>query len=156
MDAYLLIITVTLRILVKAAAIISRIHLISAATLSPTTNISSAIQAAPDSMGWIQFCNDDWCQEGCGEYVSISNPGCLQESGRRSFNLLNGNILPLGGWGMVYTPNDQCSCKSECLEHDTNAECYQIDETLAAETLSFRLLTSEGPHGACWGSVNNC
>jgi hypothetical protein len=33
---------------------------------------------------YAQFCNDDSCTDGCGESVSVDNPGCLNESGRRS------------------------------------------------------------------------
>lgn len=159
-QAFLLIITVSLRILAKAAAILSFLQFTSAATLPPTTNISSNIssniEASPDNFGWVRFCNDLGCMEDCGQWVSVDNPGCLQERGRHSFMFRQGTIWPIKGWGMVYTTNDQCSCQSECLEYDTQFLCHELDHAIDDNTLSFRLLSSEGPNGPCYGSTNNC
>jgi hypothetical protein len=33
---------------------------------------------------YAQFCNDNACNDGCGESVSVDNPGCLNENGRQS------------------------------------------------------------------------
>lgn len=140
----------SLRLFAKAAAILACLQLTSA---GPTTNSSAVTHDSPDSGGWVKFCNDDNCQVGCGIWVSAGNPGCLKERGRGSVYIKN---EPWGyNWGIVYSPDDSCSCQSECVNMDLATGCYALDNTLASSTLSYRLLTTEGGN-ACDDSVNNC
>ncbi|KAI0139502.1 hypothetical protein F4776DRAFT_591889 [Hypoxylon sp. NC0597] len=94
--------------------------------------------------GWARFCDDTACSDNCGEWVSTSNPGCLQESGRKSiqFKELWENL--------VFSPDDKCSCQTECVStpgSGPKSGCQDITSFVTA--LSFRFIGDN-----CGG--NNC
>ncbi|KAI1205633.1 uncharacterized protein F4807DRAFT_464514 [Annulohypoxylon truncatum] len=93
---------------------------------------------------WAQFCDDDACTQGCGESVRVSNPGCLNESGRKSI-LFHGSAG--GDYALVVSPSGNCPCQNTCSSVPTGSTCWPISEYSGDN--SFRFIS-----GKC-GS-NNC
>lgn len=61
--------------------------------------------ALPDDRyaAWGQFCDDTNCQVNCGQWVDLSNSGCLaNEGGRNSLNIKSNGPDPM--FGLVCTP----------------------------------------------------
>lgn len=135
-----------------------RSFILSGAMLLATfANVSLAAPAnettqAQDAQ-WVQFCNDDACNEGCGSWVSVTNPGCLNENGRNSFKVKG------YAWDhvkLVQSPDADCPCQSGCRDtwddsgnHDgylTSGACYPIK----GDYSSFRWVSEQ----AC--GANNC
>ncbi|KAI2619512.1 hypothetical protein GGS26DRAFT_601975 [Hypomontagnella submonticulosa] len=93
---------------------------------------------------WAQFCNDSGCSQGCGESVQVSNPGCLNESGRKSI-LFHGTSG--GDYALVVSPSGNCPCQNACESVPSGATCLDISQYGSAQ--SFRFIS-----GNCAG--NNC
>jgi hypothetical protein len=76
------------------------------------------------------FYNDDACTQGAGQPVSVSNPGCLNESGRRSIYFQAGfNDADVA---LVESADANCPCQTHCElvglnEHNSNAFCLTVD-----------------------------
>ncbi|KAI8088922.1 uncharacterized protein BX664DRAFT_331736 [Halteromyces radiatus] len=97
---------------------------------------------------WAQFCNDDNCSVGCGEWVAVGNPGCLGESGRKSVNFKGDSPWH---YALLYTPvgNSQCGCQFAC-DPDVwpnpgslgSFQCHKLN----ADASSFRFI---GDNGYC-------
>lgn len=70
---------------------------------------------------WAQFCNTDDCND-CGQSVSITNPGCLNESGRKSVKF-HGYSVTSGAEiiQMVVSPSPDCPCEASCTTVKTGA-----------------------------------
>ncbi|KAI1139429.1 hypothetical protein F5Y05DRAFT_381926 [Hypoxylon sp. FL0543] len=60
---------------------------------------------------WAQFCDDSSCSQRCGESVKVPNPGCLNESGRKSI-LFHGG--PSHDYAVVVSPSTNCPCQRMC------------------------------------------
>ncbi|KAJ4386885.1 hypothetical protein N0V93_009784 [Gnomoniopsis smithogilvyi] len=113
----------------------------------PTTNQASGIALnttanSPDSFkSWASFCNDYDCSEGCGEWVDITNTGCLAENYRRSIKFKSDYGPDVRG-GLVYSPGNSCSCQRECdAFYFPNGEgCLVLNTTINYETFSYRLI----------------
>ncbi|KAJ5115746.1 hypothetical protein N7456_000094 [Penicillium angulare] len=60
---------------------------------------------------WGCFCDDSDCSENCGEWVSLTDPGCLNEGGRGSFYVKDGGD---GTHYMIVSPSADCPCQSDC------------------------------------------
>ncbi|KAF1821988.1 uncharacterized protein K489DRAFT_370879 [Dissoconium aciculare CBS 342.82] len=96
------------------------------------------------------FYNDDSCTQNKGIAVNVRNPGCLNESGRRS-------IYFQGGFNdsdvmLVESPGQNCPCQSHCdpinlNAHASNPFCLAIDLT-AYQSVRFV--------GGTRCSANNC
>ncbi|ORY56400.1 uncharacterized protein BCR38DRAFT_300040, partial [Pseudomassariella vexata] len=93
---------------------------------------------------WAQFCDDTDCSQGCGESVQVSNPGCLNESGRRSI-LFHGGAN--GDYALVVSPSGNCPCQENCASVPTGTTCWDISQYASSQ--SFRFIG-----GSCSG--NNC
>ncbi|OTA98367.1 hypothetical protein M426DRAFT_28538 [Hypoxylon sp. CI-4A] len=93
---------------------------------------------------WAQFCNDESCSQGCGESVRVSNPGCLNESGRKSI-LFHGT--PDTDYALVVSPNAGCNCQETCASVPTNIQCWDISSYSGDQSFRFQ-------SGSCPG--NNC
>jgi hypothetical protein len=77
-----------------------------------TTIILGAIAAffgVAQATTYAQFCNDDSCNDGCGESVSVDNPGCLNENGRRSIKFHDLNFAQVS---LVFSPTPNCPCQN--------------------------------------------
>ncbi|KAI1324118.1 hypothetical protein F5Y16DRAFT_424247 [Xylariaceae sp. FL0255] len=94
---------------------------------------------------WAMFCDDTDCTTGCGESVSVTNPGCLNESGRQSI-LFHGDI-DSGDYSLVVSPSGNCPCQDNCETIPSGTTC--LDISLYEDAQSFRFIS-----GNC-GS-NNC
>ncbi|KAI2469563.1 hypothetical protein F4781DRAFT_214817 [Annulohypoxylon bovei var. microspora] len=93
---------------------------------------------------WAQFCDDTACSQGCGESVSVSDPGCLNESGRKSI-LFHGTAD--NDYALVVSPSGNCPCQNTCSSVPSGSTCWDISGYSADQ--SFRFIS-----GSC-GS-NNC
>lgn len=106
--------------------------------------------------GWARFCNDANCTEGCGQWVSITNQGCLTENYRGSIAMKNtGANIRIG---LVYSPTAECNCQTRCDEDippEFDSACFTLDPEQARESHSYRMI-NWGWHNPCSGSVNNC
>lgn len=83
-------------------------------TLYTSGSLALALFATSSSAsGWATFCNDDFCSEGCGTAVSVNNPGCLAQAGRRSIKLEGLNWQSVS---LLYSPNGdtECGCATFC------------------------------------------
>ena len=99
------------------------------------------------------FYNDDACTQGAGEAVDTTNPGCLNESGRRSiyFQAAFDNSDKL----LIESADQNCPCQTHCdlipiNTHGGSAFCYPIDLT-AYNSLRF-IAAANNPY--C--PANNC
>ncbi|KAI0143447.1 hypothetical protein GGR57DRAFT_365566 [Xylariaceae sp. FL1272] len=95
---------------------------------------------------WAMFCDDPFCTIGCGESVQVSNPGCLDESGRGSV-LFHGADVGSGDYSLVISDSADCPCQSDCQEVPSGSTCWDISTLSTAN--SFRFIS-----GTC--DVNNC
>jgi hypothetical protein len=84
---------------------------------------------------YAQFCNDNACNDGCGESVSVDNPGCLNENGRQSikFHVRSSRDacrymicdadtfqiqdLNLAQVSLVFSPTPNCPCQNYCVDN---------------------------------------
>jgi hypothetical protein len=73
---------------------------------------------------WVQFCNDEYCTQGCGEAVCTTNPGCLNESGRKTVRAVYGNVNDAAK--LVVSPGGNCPCQSTCTA--MSLSCQAIPE----------------------------
>lgn len=106
--------------------------------------------------GWARFCNDANCTEGCGQWVSLTNSGCLTENSRGSIAMKNtgANIRV----GLVYSPTDHCDCQTRCTEEIPEqfaSACFTLDPDSARDSHSYRLI-NWGWDEPCYGALNNC
>jgi hypothetical protein len=62
---------------------------------------------------YAQFCNDDNCSVGCGTSVSVDNPGCLVQRGRRSVKFHGANLAKAV---LVSSPGADCGCQNYCYD----------------------------------------
>ncbi|RYP11510.1 hypothetical protein DL764_000033 [Monosporascus ibericus] len=85
---------------------------------------------------WAQFCDDTDCSQGCGQSVQVSNPGCLNQNGRRSI-LFHGTAD--GDYAMVVSPSANCPCQETCASIPTGTSCWDI--SLYHEAQSFRFIS---------------
>lgn len=90
---------------------------------------------------YVQFCNDIYCTQGCGEAVCTTNPGCLNENGRKTIRGVYGQINNAAN--LVVSPTPDCPCQNDCV--GMTQSCQQIPEGQ-----SYRFNTGE----AC--DANNC
>lgn len=93
---------------------------------------------------WAQFCNDNACSQGCGQSVDLSNPGCLNQSGRKSIRFHGSGG---GDHSLVVSPGSDCPCQSTCATVPSGSECWDISDY--SDALSFRFIG-----GGC--DPNNC
>lgn len=79
------------------------------------------------TQGWATFCNDENCNEGCGQAVSLNNPGCLNQSGRKSVKL-NGNIA-WNHFALIVSPEQNCPCQDNCFSGFSGGDdmCLSLD-----------------------------
>ncbi|KAI1385523.1 uncharacterized protein F4822DRAFT_445480 [Hypoxylon trugodes] len=94
---------------------------------------------------WAQFCDDTSCSQNCGESVKVSDPGCLNEGGRKSI-LFHGDEND-GDYAFVVSSGGNCPCQSTCTSVPHNTNCWDISQYSGDQ--SFRFVG-----GSC-GS-NNC
>ena len=85
--------------------------------------------------GWAQFCNDDACSEGCGISVDITNPGCLNQNGRRSIKFHGTRPSSIT---LVGSPGPDCPCQSHCETISTSNECLTIPQWAGAQSFRFQ------------------
>ncbi|RYP15277.1 hypothetical protein DL765_005801 [Monosporascus sp. GIB2] len=93
---------------------------------------------------WAQFCDDTDCSQGCGQSVQVSNPGCLNQNGRRSIRF---HGMADGDYAMVISPSSDCPCQETCQSIPSGETCWDI--SLHQEAKSFRFIS-----GNC--ASNNC
>ncbi|KAI1454815.1 hypothetical protein F4805DRAFT_460322 [Annulohypoxylon moriforme] len=93
---------------------------------------------------WAQFCDDTGCSQNCGESVRVSDPGCLNESGRKSIRFHGSGG---GDYALVTSPNGNCPCQNGCSSVPSGTQCWDISQYSGDN--SFRFIS-----GNC-GS-NNC
>lgn len=111
-----------------------------AITLSTPTNITS---------GWATFYDDEHCSVNPGIAVSMTNPGCLNESGRRSFHMRKTDHRQ---YWLIVSPTQNCPCQSYCrtLYNRRDGPCVKLEgDTIG---LSYRFLADE--YRIC--NPNNC
>ncbi|KAF1823077.1 uncharacterized protein K489DRAFT_401585 [Dissoconium aciculare CBS 342.82] len=101
---------------------------------------------------YANFCNDENCSDGCGISVSVDNPGCLNESGRKSVSFHGSNIQEAR---LVFSPEQNCNCQQNCVQVVYAGEgqaggpaCMSLDGY--KESQSFRFV------GGAQCDANNC
>ena len=122
--------------ILKILAVIS-----AAATVSLGLAISKNGTESDLAAPWAQFCFDTNCTEGCGTWVSIENPGCLNQVDRRSIKFQGG---PWGGWSLVVSPGLGCPCQIDCtlaIDKYKPKMCWDITEY--AGNQSFRFIAED-------------
>lgn len=128
----------------------------------PTTDLGDdvATNTTPNSpenlKSWASFCNDDACTEGCGEWVDITNTGCLAENYRLSIKFKSDYGPDVRG-GLVYSPGNSCNCQSECdpFFFPSGEGCMALNTSISYETFSYRLIG----HDVVWpcsSTSSNC
>ncbi|KAJ4406624.1 hypothetical protein N0V82_010090 [Gnomoniopsis sp. IMI 355080] len=109
----------------------------------PTTNVATntTSRSIDNLNSWASFCNDDDCTEGCGEWVDITNTGCLAENYRRSIKFKSDTGPEVQG-GLVYSPGNTCNCQSECdpFFFASGEGCMALNASISYETFSYRLI----------------
>ncbi|KAJ6094116.1 hypothetical protein N7467_002961 [Penicillium canescens] len=61
---------------------------------------------------WGRFCTDTDCKEGCGEWIKMTDSGCVSGEGSNSFYVRDGDSgSPLM---LVISDDDGCPCQSDC------------------------------------------
>lgn len=113
---------------------------------------ATAHQNQLSGSGYATFYNDNVCTVSGGEAVSISNPGCLKESGRHSIYIQEGARAEVVTYSLVLTSGTGCSCQVQCINdlvhHPTVKNfCFSLEGYAYAE--SFRWI-----EGNC--GKNNC
>lgn len=101
----------------------------------------------PGTQGWAYFCDDENCNEGCGESASVNNPGCLNESGRKSVKL-NGNIA-WNQFALIVSPDQNCPCQDNCFAGFSGGDnlCVSLDNYQGS---SYRFITASScPGNTC-------
>ncbi|XDG08908.1 hypothetical protein ABKA04_008523 [Annulohypoxylon sp. FPYF3050] len=93
---------------------------------------------------WAQFCDDTNCSQNCGQSVDISNPGCLNQNGRKSIRFHGGSS---GGKALVVSSGGNCPCQNTCASVPSDTGCWDISQYSGDH--SFRFIS-----GKC--SSNNC
>lgn len=126
-----------------------------AANTSDLHNHTLATRKPNEFFSWASFCNDDNCTEGCGEWVDITNDGCLAENYRRSVQFKSDYGPEVSG-GLVYSPAGSCSCQSECdpFLFTSGSGCMTLNTSISYETFSYRFIN----HAIVFpcDSHNNC
>lgn len=109
--------------------------------LASPTNITS---------GWATFYDDEHCTLNPGIAVSMTNPGCLNENGRRSFHTHKTDHRM---YQLIVSPTRDCPCQSSCRIYYGPADgpCVTLDGDMIGR--SYRWLAQERP-GSCPG--NQC
>lgn len=97
----------------------------------------SALAGYVSATTYAQFCNDNACNDGCGESVSVDNPGCLNESGRGSIKFHDSNIQDVR---LVFSPEQ--NCESSTIE--------QSQQTLSRKALTDSIRTRQLPERMHW------
>lgn len=64
---------------------------------------------------WGKFCSDTECSDDCGEYVDMSNGGCLNWDGAGSFYVKDGSAA---GFMLIASKDADCPCQTDCVEPD--------------------------------------
>jgi len=108
------------------------IHLLLVVTI-----FSWATRAYPNNTTtkWAQFYDDDSCSGSPGISVSLSNPGCLNERGRRSFSL---HGYDFGLYYLISSPGNDCPCQSSCTSltgRDTG--CIKLEGDILGSSYRF-------------------
>ena len=110
-----------------------------------------ALSRGASAQVWAQFCDDNACAINCGESVDVSNPGCLDESGRNSILFHEGDLGPTEEFSLVFSPEPGCNCQNECIDSIAGPNgvpgCYDLNGNQFAT--SFRFIG-----GSCGG--DNC
>ncbi|CAN8097300.1 unnamed protein product [Discula destructiva] len=103
---------------------------------------------------WAQFCDDTDCSVDCGEWIDMTNSGCVNERGRQSIHVKTNGPNPMVG--LVYSPGQDCNCQTECDDFDSAfPDCWHLNTTRSAESLSYRFIgwgSYDGAGGQCDGS----
>ncbi|KAI1326446.1 hypothetical protein F5Y16DRAFT_374812 [Xylariaceae sp. FL0255] len=100
---------------------------------------------------WAKFCDDENCTEGCGEPVSMSNPGCLNEGGRSSIQFWGHeneeNVVTQGY--IVVSPESDCDCQAYChkIPEFDQGGCWNIKHLSHGN--SFRFQSEPCNHDNC-------
>lgn len=92
-----------------------------------------------DTEGWASFCDNADCNN-CGMSVSLTNPGCLRQTGRKAVKF-HGNPI-WNTFTLIASPDDQCGCQSSCqpgLHADSG--CFPLDDLQGG---SYRFITGDG------------
>ena len=108
--------------------------------------------------GWASFCDELFCSENCGIGVSVNNPGCLAQAGRRSVMLTGLNWQSVA---LLWSPNGdtECTCQTHCesglfLPNLQKDRCMSMDFGPWAN--SFHFVNGDScpdetcPEKACW------
>ncbi|KAJ5108283.1 hypothetical protein N7456_004958 [Penicillium angulare] len=95
-------------ILSGAMLLATLVNVSNAAALQPSELTSRAVDEQ-----WASFCNDSDCKDGCGEWVSVTNGGCLNESGRGSFKVKGGSYNHIA---LVKSAGADCPCQTTCTD----------------------------------------
>jgi hypothetical protein len=85
---------------------------------------NTTIQERSICGSYMQFCNDDYCTQGCGEAVCTTNPGCLNENGRKTIRAVYGNFNSAAK--LVVSPTPNCPCQNNCIA--STSSCQPIPE----------------------------
>lgn len=96
------------------------------ATLSQPTNATRK---------WAQFYDDDSCAGAPGLSVSLSNPACLNEAGRRSFKL---HGYDFGLYFLISSPSSDCPCQSYCTRLTGRDDgCFKLQGSMLGASYRF-------------------
>ncbi|KAL4917804.1 hypothetical protein BDW62DRAFT_201360 [Aspergillus aurantiobrunneus] len=121
----------------------------------------TVLLATPSSADyWAKFCSDEDCND-CGQNVNMKNTGCLKQTGRKSVYITSNGFAEADNPGKLYrllsTPNDQCSCQSQCknfaMSSTSTNECIRLVDEGGKDmddALSFRFV----PKGLCKDGYN--
>ncbi|KAE8151148.1 hypothetical protein BDV25DRAFT_139131 [Aspergillus avenaceus] len=131
------------------------VTLLAAATLAlaaPSVDVNDVSEVnnntlSTQTQGWAYFCNDENCNEGCGQSVSINNPGCLNQSGRKSLKL-KGNIA-WDKFALLSSPDQNCPCQDNCYAAFSGGDdlCISLDNLPGS---SYRFITADScPGNTC-------
>ncbi|CAO1639458.1 unnamed protein product [Sympodiomycopsis kandeliae] len=83
---------------------------------------------------YAQFCDDQYCTKNCGIAVCTTNPGCLNENGRKTIRAVYGNVNNAAK--LVVSPTPDCPCQKDCVAQSLS--CQAIPEGQ-----SYRFVTGE-------------
>jgi hypothetical protein len=110
------------------------------AMVSPMEVTTADLAPSPEDGGnrtgvWVQFCDDNACNRGCGPSLSIYNPLCWNEHDRKS--------IKFHGAGsrfnaLVVSPDSGCPCQTTCVKLPRYDKCWDISEY--SDALSFRFI----------------
>jgi hypothetical protein len=108
---------------------------------------TTLVSAAPANVVlYATFYDDTACSVNGGEAVSLSNPGCLNESGRNSIYFQSGSNKAAT---LIISPSANCPCQNGCIygvgaEDGSAAYCLNIDGTSNGPSGSFRFISDNG------------